>query len=359
LLSSDYLGWNNTTGNTPRLYNSHRGLLNALKKGEVDVAFMGETAFNYAYTVLKDYSLREISGISAETTAHMLYGAQNREVNALFNQALILYEIINPKAMGQWKSLSNKNKADFIRLRHGQQIGMTVAIIIFLLMLAALIYLFLRVRQSLATTKSYNIELIDKVHYDALTGIYNRRFMEESLKRLMRSLSLSGGTLSLLMMDVDFFKRYNDTYGHLMGDECLKAVAGALAENIKRSGDFVARYGGEEFIVVLPNTDENGAKLVANRMLKNIRELGIPHEKNDAANCVTISIGATCGNVAPTQKADDYIKRADEALYMSKQNGRNQNNFLEVSFIDRDYLTQKSFQLVKNLLTSPNGQTIS
>jgi diguanylate cyclase (GGDEF)-like protein len=358
LLSNDYLGWNNTTGNTPVLYNSHRGLLNALKKGEVDAAFMGDMIFNYASTTLKDYSLREILGISAETTVHMLYGAQNSEINALLNQALILYEIINPKAMGQWKSLNNKNRAGYIRLRHAQQIWMTIALIVFLVMLAALIYLFLKVRQSLAVTKSYNVELIDKVHHDSLTGIYNRRFVDENLKRVMRSLSRFGGTLTLLMIDVDFFKRYNDTYGHIKGDECLKAVAGALAKSIKRADDFVARYGGEEFIVVLPNADEDAAKLIADRVLKNILELGIAHEKNDAANCVTISVGATSGNVAPTQKANDYIKRADEALYMSKQNGRNQYNFLEVSFMGRDYLIQKSFQLIKNLLTPSNDKTI-
>ena len=328
LLSNDYLGWNNTTGNTPMLYNSHRELLSALKNGEVDAVFMGEMAFNYGYTIPKDYSLREILGISAETTVHMLYGAQNSEINALLNQALILYEIINPKAMGQWKSKNDKYKADFIRLRHMQQIWLTVAIIIFLGMLAALICLFMRVRQSLTKTEKYNIELIDKVQHDALTGIYNRQFMEENLKLIMQSLSRSSGSLSLLMMDVDFFKQYNDIYGHIEGDKCLQAIARALTKSIKRPDDFVARYGGEEFVVVLPNTDEDGAELIAARLIKNIRKLGIPHEKNDAANCVTISIGIASGNVAYMQNAEDYVRRADEALYMSKRRGRNTYTFI-------------------------------
>ena len=166
-----------------------------------------------------------------------------------------------------------------------------------------------------------------KAYYDALTGIYNRRFFDENLKRLLKTLSHSGGTLSLMMIDIDFFKIYNDTYGHSEGDNYLKIVAETLSKSIARADDFVARYGGEEFAVVLPNTDEFGARLVAERLLKNIRDLNIPHEKNDAANCVTISIGVITGKTEYTQKTDDYIKRADEMLYISKQNGRNRYTF--------------------------------
>jgi diguanylate cyclase (GGDEF)-like protein len=163
----------------------------------------------------------------------------------------------------------------------------------------------------------------DKIFYDPLTGIYNRRFFDENLKRIIKSLSRSGGLLSLIMIDIDHFKGYNDHYGHMAGDDCLKEVAATLTGTITRGDDFVARYGGEEFVVVLPNTGEGGARLIAEKLLENIRNRNIPHEKNEAADRVTVSIGVAFGHVDHTQSGDDYIKRADEMLYASKQGGRN------------------------------------
>jgi diguanylate cyclase (GGDEF)-like protein len=175
-----------------------------------------------------------------------------------------------------------------------------------------------------------NLDLEDKVHYDALTGIYNRRFMEDSLKRIIRSLSRSGSILSVMMMDIDYFKKYNDTYGHCEGDACLKTVAQTLAGSLLRSDDFVARYGGEEFAVILPNTDKTNTHVIADRLLENIRARKIPHKKNEAADCVTISIGITMGLVTGTQSGIDYIKRADEALYQSKRSGRNRYTYISL-----------------------------
>ena len=172
------------------------------------------------------------------------------------------------------------------------------------------------------------LDLLEKVHYDALTSIYNRRFMEESLERIIKTISRSGSMLGILMIDIDFFKRYNDTYGHSRGDECLKEIAAVLNDSITRVGDFVARYGGEEFIVILPDTDKKGTCLIANRILEKVKACNIPHEKNEVARCVTVSIGAAVSSTRHTHTAQDYIKRADEALYMSKQNGRNRYTFI-------------------------------
>jgi len=166
-----------------------------------------------------------------------------------------------------------------------------------------------------------------EVDYDALTGIHNRRFFDESMKRVISTFSRSESLLSILMIDIDFFKRYNDTYGHLEGDKCLKIVAQTLSKSITRTDDFVVRYGGEEFVLVLPNTDENGAQLIAEKLLVNIRKCNILHEQNDAADCLTISIGATTGKVTHTRSADEFVKKADEMLYKSKLNGRNQYFF--------------------------------
>ena len=172
-----------------------------------------------------------------------------------------------------------------------------------------------------------NTFIRNEVEYDALTGIYNRRFFDKNMEHIISSLSRSGSLLSLLMIDIDFFKRYNDTYGHVEGDKCLKIVAQTLFRSITRADDFIARYGGEEFVLVLPNTDGYGARLIAEKLLENIRNCNIPHEQNDAANCLTISIGATTGKAAYTHSTDDFVKKADEMLYKSKQNGRNRYFF--------------------------------
>ncbi|MCL2702112.1 MAG: GGDEF domain-containing protein [Defluviitaleaceae bacterium] len=167
-------------------------------------------------------------------------------------------------------------------------------------------------------------DLSGKVHIDMLTGIFNRRYMEEALNSVVKTMQRAGGgLLSVLMMDVDYFKKYNDTYGHADGDVCLKAVAGAIKGSLTREDDFTARYGGEEFAVVLPNTDEDGACMIAERILENVRSRRILHEKSEAAPYVTVSIGIATGDVLNIQTGMEYIKFADDALYQSKGNGRN------------------------------------
>jgi diguanylate cyclase (GGDEF)-like protein len=164
---------------------------------------------------------------------------------------------------------------------------------------------------------------------DQLTGIYNRRYLDGSLKKIIKLYSRTGSILSVLMIDIDYFKKYNDAYGHDAGDSCLKAVAAALSQCVIREGDFIARYGGEEFAVVLPNTDMNGAQVVAEKMLETVRECNIPHETSDIANYVTISIGGSTGTVKHLQHGSDFIKAADKALYESKKNGRNRYTFMD------------------------------
>lgn len=188
------------------------------------------------------------------------------------------------------------------------------------------------VRVSDRTTENLNSAkqaLLDEVRYDALTAIYNRRAMEEKLHKVIKTLSRAGEAgLSLLMIDIDHFKRYNDAYGHLMGDDCLVAVAAILKSALGRADDFVARYGGEEFVAVLPNTDEEGARRVAERFLEKVQQAGIVHAENSAADWLTISIGGTSGRVLEKSDARDFIQKADEALYISKRKGRNQYNYL-------------------------------
>ena len=170
---------------------------------------------------------------------------------------------------------------------------------------------------------------VDKIFYDPLTELYNRRFLDETLRRLIRSLSRAGGLISVMMIDIDYFKNYNDAYGHVEGDNCLKKVAKALTESVTRADDFVARYGGEEFLIVLPNTDEEGARMMARRVMKNIKKCEIPHKSSEVDSLLTVSIGVMTGKADHTRECGDYVKRADELLYESKRGGRNRYTFGE------------------------------
>ncbi|MDR0453326.1 MAG: sensor domain-containing diguanylate cyclase [Deferribacteraceae bacterium] len=174
-------------------------------------------------------------------------------------------------------------------------------------------------------------ELLNLTIIDPLTGVYNRRYFEGNFKRIIKLFSRSGGALSLLVIDIDFFKNYNDTYGHDAGDGCIRSVATILDNCVVREEDFVARYGGEEFVVVLPNTDIAGLNSVAEKLLKKVRESKIPNEASEISDYITISIGGTSGVCNHMHVPSDYIKCADKALYESKKNGRNKYTFVGLS----------------------------
>lgn len=158
---------------------------------------------------------------------------------------------------------------------------------------------------------------------DGLTMVANRRCFDEALEREWHRAMRAGEPLSLIMADIDLFKAYNDLYGHVAGDECLKQVAAAIADCARRSGDLVARYGGEEFAVILPRTDEAAARETAERIRQRIEQLNIVHAGNPATGHVTISLGISTRT--PPQAADlvSLMRGADEALYRAKESGRN------------------------------------
>ena len=157
---------------------------------------------------------------------------------------------------------------------------------------------------------------------DGLTELPNRRSFDEALTAELRRAAREDQPLSLLMLDVDCFKAYNDNYGHQRGDECLKSVAQAIRGALLRAGDTAARYGGEEFAVLLPNTDVAGARLIAERICASVALLGIHHAASTAACYVTVSIGSATGEGSDLDAAR-LLGAADSALYASKHGGRN------------------------------------
>ncbi len=169
-------------------------------------------------------------------------------------------------------------------------------------------------------------ELLTKLSsIDALTDVYNRRYFDQALDREFQRAVRNNYPLSLIMIDVDGFKAYNDRYGHQCGDQCLKSISSALKSAINRSHDFVARYGGEEFAIILPDTSESGATRMAESLIDNVRGLDIEHESAPVGNRVTISLGSASCIPKLGATPPDLIARADKALYQSKTNGRNRN----------------------------------
>ncbi len=165
-------------------------------------------------------------------------------------------------------------------------------------------------------------ELRDISNSDGLTGVANRRCFEDNFEREWLRCRREQSPISLLMVDIDFFKRYNDTYGHLQGDACLKTVAHALKEARRRPGDLAARYGGEEFAVLLPNTDGAGALQVAENVRASLAEAGVPHSSSDVSPVVTVSIGVASVTPSLERRPESLAHAADQALYLAKETGR-------------------------------------
>lgn len=158
---------------------------------------------------------------------------------------------------------------------------------------------------------------------DSLTGLANRRRFDERLSSEISRLGRSGLPLSLIMMDIDLFKSFNDTYGHIAGDECLRRVGAALRETVGRVQDTAARYGGEEFAVVMPETDAGGAAALAERIRAAVEGLGIPHAASSVEPFVTVSLGVATVDPARLPDPEAIVALADGALYESKNGGRN------------------------------------
>jgi len=171
-----------------------------------------------------------------------------------------------------------------------------------------------------------NEQLIFLTVQDGLTGIANRRMFDSYMRKEWRRAMREQTPLSVVMLDVDFFKGYNDAYGHQQGDRCLVAVATTLQQHVRRPADLAARYGGEEFVMVLPNTQAEGAMILAERVREAIQALKIEHRSSTVSPFVTVSIGvvtAVPGVGLNEAGLDAFLEAADQGLYQAKRQGRN------------------------------------
>ena len=187
----------------------------------------------------------------------------------------------------------------------------------------------------IGTHSAYNLEyalrtnfletrlLNDLAERDGLTGLYNRRMFDDFMRRVWRQARREEVALETIFVDIDFFKIYNDLYGHQAGDDCLKKVAKCLARSAKRPFDFCARYGGEEFVLVLYGPPTDYARTLPEQIRRDVMDLGIPHEGSQVDNIITVSVGVAIIRPGARRSLAGTIQTADEALYQAKQEGRN------------------------------------
>jgi diguanylate cyclase (GGDEF)-like protein len=168
-----------------------------------------------------------------------------------------------------------------------------------------------------------NKKLLNMVNIDSLTGLANRRYFDEVLNIELRRSIRTKSSLSLLMCDIDFYKLYNDYYGHVQGDECLKKIASCFKSTFMRATDTAARFGGEEFAVILPNTNLEEARHSAIKLCEMINSLKLPHTGSHIADHITISAGIACMQPDERLLDTELVQMADEALYAAKDKGRN------------------------------------
>lgn len=169
------------------------------------------------------------------------------------------------------------------------------------------------------------------VYIDGLTGVHNRRHFDERLAAEWGRAARNNTALSVVLLDVDFFKRYNDRYGHQAGDECLRKIAATLKEGLRRPTDLVARYGGEEFVCLLPDTDPRGAVQLAERLGQQVFARQIEHADSSVAPVVTVSLGVCCKSDGAVGSAAALLRGADAQLYIAKERGRNRTCWAELN----------------------------
>lgn len=192
---------------------------------------------------------------------------------------------------------------------------------------AIYLYLYVFLKRALSSREQYEKKLSELAQIDPLTGLINRRRLDQVLKDIWQNGSRNSQSIfSLLFIDVDYFKSYNDAYGHPEGDKVLMNVATSIIEALPRGSDYAARYGGEEFLVLLTQTDASGAKVVAERIRAAVQNLGILHRQNPIGK-VTISIGISTFQKDIHRRIDEIIEAADKALYLAKECGRNNVQF--------------------------------
>lgn len=255
-------------------------------------------------------------------TPDSLLSANNKDLQYILNAASgTLIQELNAVVYEKQKESERKIKAI-------KQFETAMFVTALLVLLAEAFYIFRPAVKTIEAEhrelQTLNEELRRLSSTDGLTGIANRRYFDLCLTQEWSRAQREQTEIALIILDVDFFKLFNDTYGHLAGDDCLKQVSQVMSVTVKRPADLVARYGGEEFAVLMPHTSLSGALSVAEQIRREVEEQEIPHSRSAVSNFVTVSLGVACMKPDAFMTPDMLITVADQALYQAKRNGRNQ-----------------------------------
>ena len=286
------------------------------------------------------YTPLDFSPFSRYTCSYKLEGFDSAWIEA-GNRDYAMYTNLNP---GNYRFRIHVDSHDDRIATHDTVISISIlkpvylrwyALVFYFAVLVLLSFMIYRIQKSLflerkvgeleataSDLQSANVHLEHLSYHDSLTGIPNRRYFEYAITREWDAALLCKDSISIIMVDIDFFKLYNDTFGHLRGDEVLRQVASALSGALFRVSDMVSRYGGEEFVIILPDTNAENARIVCERLMESVNECHIPFESTISTQ-LTISLGCCTGIPSHDMTFDKFVQRADEALYESKNNGRN------------------------------------
>lgn len=299
----------------------HSGLLTASTQQTVDALSIHPIQATFIYScvsrkwILGKDICAEIAPVSrlAPTSGFFAYGEYFTHPSGkclLFSQTMTVLTLAEVETSQPSVSTDERNNA-FIPEEASKQ-------------LKTLRVLHRLIETSAKEIEAVNIKLAEMAHEDCLTRLSNRRYFDRQFAREFHRAKRSGEPLSLILIDIDDFKAYNDTYGHVQGDSCLRGVASVLREMPQRPGDFVSRYGGEEFICILPNTNFEGAMVLAEKIQQQVNQLSIVHTTSTVSNHLTVSIGVqTIETIQEQMALEDIVAMCDEQLYCAKEHGRN------------------------------------
>ena len=304
-------------------YENPTELYRGIRSGQVDVGLRNNYVFSEERFNMELFDLSMVHTIVESPRNYSYYlvkSESNRKLVEIIDRYLAGVDY--SRLITRYESGEDELVLRFIKQKRQEKIlELTIAGVALLLAVVCTAWFYHRkLSKKLAET---NRKLETMIITDALTGLSNRRHFDDVLSKEYARHLRSGSTLSLIMLDIDLFKPFNDNYGHVKGDECLQQVAVVIRNCASRAGDLAARYGGEEFVCILPETDLDGAVAIAEKIRKSILDLSIPHKASHVSKFVTASLGVATVKCTMGDPAVDILSHVDEMLYLAKSRGRN------------------------------------
>lgn len=312
-------------------YNNQHELYQGIRKGQVDIGLRNNLVFHEERFNFELFDLESVYTIK-ESPRHYAYYFIKTDANARLVEIVnrCLASIDYSRLVAFYEKGADELVIRYVSQKQKQRQLWLILVIIAVILAFAVMYLFYYRKLTNTLAKANRqLELMNLT--DPLTGLSNRRHFDAVLPKEYARHSRSGTWLSLIMLDIDYFKRFNDTYGHIQGDLCLKHVADVIRQCVTRASDLSVCYGGEEFICILPDTDLSGAMRIAEKIRQDIIALDIPHKTSDAAMCVTASLGVVSTKCRAGQAVLPLVAKVDAMLFAAKSRGRNRVVSLEVS----------------------------